>query len=48
MGSGQKQTLYDLLSYSKYAPNYTTTARSQNTSKLFNFVDNLLKVQKIC
>lgn len=40
MGSGQKQTLYDLLSYSKYAPNYTTTARSQNTSKLFNFVDN--------
>ena len=39
MGSGQKQTLYDLLSYSKYAPNYTTTARSQNTSRLFNFVD---------
>lgn len=39
MGNGQKQTLFDLLSYSKYAPNYTTTARSQNTSKLFNFID---------
>lgn len=39
MGNGQKQTLFDMLSYSKYAPNYTTTARSQNTSKLFNFVD---------
>ena len=40
MGSGQKQNLFDMLSYSKYAPNYTTTARSQNTSKLFNFIDN--------
>jgi hypothetical protein len=39
MGSGQKQILYDQLSYSKYAPNYTTTARSQNTSKVFNFID---------
>ena len=39
MGDGQKSTLYDLLSYSKYAPNYTTTARSQNTSKVFNFID---------
>jgi hypothetical protein len=36
MGEGQKMRLYDLLSFSKYAPNYTTTARSQNTSKIFN------------
>jgi len=41
LGEGQKQILYDNLSYSKYAPNYTTTARSQNSSKIFNFVDNL-------
>lgn len=39
MGQGQKQTLFDLLSFSTYAPNYTTTARSQNSSKIFNFVD---------
>jgi hypothetical protein len=39
LGEGQKRSLYDLLSYSTYAPNYTTTARSQNTSKLFNFID---------
>lgn len=39
MGDGQKSVLYDNLSYSKYAPNYTTTARSQNSSKIFNFVD---------
>lgn len=41
MGEGQKQRLFDALSFSKYAPNYTTTARSQNTSKIFNFVDNV-------
>jgi hypothetical protein len=41
MGEGQKQTLYDNLSYSKYAPNYTTTARSQQSSKLFNFVNSV-------
>jgi hypothetical protein len=41
MGEGQRQTLFSLLSYSKYAPNYTTTARSQNTSKIFNFVDKI-------
>lgn len=40
MGERQKSALFDSLSYSKYAPNYTTTARSQNTSKIFNFVDN--------
>lgn len=40
MGSGSKQILFDLLSYSTYAPNYTTTARSQNTSKVFTFIDN--------
>lgn len=36
MGDGQKQVLFDNLSYSKYSPNYTTTARSQQSSKLFN------------
>ena len=41
MGEGQKQVLYDNLSYSKYAPNYTTTARSQQSSKLFNFVNSV-------
>lgn len=40
MGDGQKRQLFDMLSFSKYAPNYTTTARSQNTSRLFNFADN--------
>lgn len=39
LGDGQKNILFDLLSYSTYAPNYTTTARSQNSSKLFNVVD---------
>lgn len=42
MGEGQKQILFDLLSYNKsYAPNYSTTARSQNSSKVFNFVDKV-------
>lgn len=41
MGEGQKYRLYDALSYSKYAPNYTTTARSQNSSKIFGFVDKV-------
>ena len=41
MGAGQKAVLFDNLSYSTYAPNYTTTARSQNSSKLFNFIDNI-------
>lgn len=40
MGGGQKNTLFDLLSFSTYAPNYTKSARSQNTSKIFNFVEN--------
>ena len=40
MGEGQKQTLYNNLSYSKYAPDYTTSARSQNSSKIFQFADN--------
>ena len=39
MGEGQKQILFDNLSYSKYAPNYTTTARSQQSSKLFNSIN---------
>ena len=37
MGSSSKNRLFDLLSYSKYAPNYTTLARSQQSTKLFNF-----------
>jgi hypothetical protein len=40
MGQGPKQSLFNSLAFSKYAPNYTTTARSQNTSKIFNFIDN--------
>jgi hypothetical protein len=41
LGEGQKRSLYDALRYSTYAPNYTTTARSQNTSKVSNFVDSV-------
>jgi hypothetical protein len=41
MGHGQRNRLFDLLSYSKYAPNYTTTAMSQNTSKIFTFADKV-------
>ena len=41
MGSGQKDVLFDNLRYSKYAPNYTKTARSQQSSKLFNFVNQI-------
>ena len=39
LSDGQKSALYNNLSFSKYAPNYTTTARSQNSSKIFNFID---------
>ena len=41
MGSGQKDVLFDNLSYSTYAPNYTKEARSQQSSKLFGFVDQI-------
>ena len=41
MGQGPKQSLFDLLTYSKYAPNYTTTARSQQSSKAFQFIDKV-------
>lgn len=41
MGDGQKGRLFDSLTFNKYAPNYTTTARSQNSSKIFNFVDSV-------
>ena len=41
MGQGPKQRLFDSLSFNKYAPNYTTTARSQNSSKIFNFIDKI-------
>lgn len=46
MGDGQKQILFDLLSYSTYAPNYTTSARSQQSSKIFSFVDKLAQGAK--
>ena len=37
MGSGQKDVLFDNLRFSRYAPDYSKTARSQQSSKLFNF-----------
>jgi hypothetical protein len=46
MGSGQKNRLFDNLSFNKFGPDYTTLARSQNTSKLFNGISkgiNLIK-----
>ena len=36
-GNATLGSLYDNLSYNRYAPNYTTTARSQQSTKLFNF-----------
>lgn len=41
LSDGQRDQLYNNLSFSKYAPNYTLKARSQNTSKIFNFIDNV-------
>ena len=41
MGQGQKNKLYEMISYNAFGPNYTTTARSQNTSKVFSFVDKI-------
>lgn len=46
LGEGVKQRLFDNLSYSKYAPDYTTTARSQNSSKIFAFIDNVVEKSK--
>lgn len=46
MGDGQKGRLFDTLSFNKYAPNYTTTARSQNSSKIFNFIDKVAQGAK--
>ena len=37
MGSSSKNRLFDLLSFSKYAPNYTTSARSQASTTLGKF-----------
>ena len=37
MGSSSKNRLFDLLSFSKYSPNYTTTARSQMSTQLGRF-----------
>jgi outer membrane protein OmpA-like peptidoglycan-associated protein len=37
MGSGQKDVLFDNLRFSRYAPDYSKSARSQQSSKLFNF-----------
>ena len=36
MGESSKYRLFNLLTYSKYAPNYTLTAMSQQSSLLFN------------
>lgn len=41
MGGGQKAVLFDNLRFSTYAPNYTKTARSQQSSKLFNFPNQI-------
>lgn len=41
MGEGQRQILFDHLLFSRYAPNYTTSARSQQSTKLFSFVDKV-------
>lgn len=41
MGESTKSRLFDLLRYSKYAPNYTTTARSQQSTRLFNFPNQI-------
>jgi hypothetical protein len=38
---GQKQRLFEMIDFNTYGPNYTTTARSQNTSAVFNFYDNV-------
>lgn len=46
MGERQKSILFNNISYSRYAPDYTTTARSQNSSKLFNFVDKFAQGAK--
>ena len=43
MGDGQKQILFNNLSYSKYSPNYSSTALLQQSSKILNFADNLSK-----
>ena len=39
LSDGQKSALYHNLSFSKFAPNYTTSARSQQSTKLFQFGD---------
>ena len=41
LSDGQKGILYNNLSFSTYAPNYTLSARSQNSSKIFNFIDRV-------
>ena len=46
LSDGQKSALYTNLGFSKYAPNYSTTARSQNSSKIFNFIDRAAKALK--
>lgn len=42
MGEGQKQLLFFNISFSKYGPNYTNTARTKNSSSLFGFIDDVL------
>jgi hypothetical protein len=46
MGSGQKNRLFDNLSFNTFGPDYTLLARSQNSSRLFNGISkgiNLIK-----
>lgn len=39
--TGQKQRLFEMIGFNTFGPNYTTNARSQSTSGLFNFVNNI-------
>ena len=41
LGEGQKMRLYNALTFNTYSPNYTTSAMSQNSSKIFNFIDKV-------
>jgi hypothetical protein len=46
MGSGQKNRLFDNLSFNTFGPDYTILARSQNTSKLFNGISKGINLVK--
>ena len=46
MGSGQKNRLFDNLSFNKFGPDYTLLARSQNSSRLFNGISKGINLVK--